>query len=390
MTAAIYKSMDSKGKQINLGIVAMPLSKSGITPLSNLIAVTYPTVGNISLITGKEAYDHFKNDERIQTSDFYVRKPTSLANNFAVRALRCICLQIKASYRLARVGSRADAWIFFLGADLLPLAVLTAKILGKKTLLLQAANYMHSSIAESGFPKITSPLFKASRLLSDRIILYSDLIEEWNFERYRKKIIIAHRHFLNFSEFVFRDNLEQRNNLVGFVGRLEPQKAILNFVEAMPRTLAKRPDVKFLIIGEGKLEDDVCALLDEHRLNSKVKRFGWIPHNELPDWLASLKLLILPSSHEGLPNIMLEAMACGTPVLASAVDAIPDVIKDGETGFLLSDNSPACIAEGIVATLSYPNLRQVAINARNLVESEFCYENVVKMWAALLRNTLER
>jgi glycosyltransferase involved in cell wall biosynthesis len=389
MTAAICKSMDSKGKKIDLGIVAMPLSKSGITPLSNLIGVTYPTVGNICLITGKEAYDHFKNDERIQTWDFYVRKPTYLANNFAIRALRCICLQIKASYRLARVGSRADVWIFFLGADLLTLAVFTAKILGKKVLLLQAANYMHSSIAESGFPKITSPLFKASRLLSDRIILYSDLIEEWTLERYRKKIIIAHRHFLNFSEFVFRDNLEQRNNLVGFVGRLEPQKAILNFVEAIPRTLAKRPDVNFLIIGEGKLEDDVSALLDEYSLQNKVTRFRWIPHDELPACLSSLKLLVLPSNHEGLPNIMLEAMACGTPVLATAVDAIPDVITDRETGFFLHENSPASIAEGIVATLSYPNLRQIVINARNLVESEFRYENVVKVWAAILCDNKE-
>jgi glycosyltransferase involved in cell wall biosynthesis len=213
------------------------------------------------------------------------------------------------------------------------------------------------------------------------------LVKQWNLERYRKKIIIAHRHFLNFDEFEFKDNLEQRSNVVGFVGRLESQKGILNFVEAMPKTLTKQKDVEFLIIGEGKLEDDVRALLDEYSLNSNVKRFGWIPHNELRDWLTRLKLLVLPSNHEGLPNVMLEAMACGTPVLATPVDAIPDVIKDEETGFFLRDNSPACIAEGIVTTLSYPNLRQIAINARSLVENKFRYENVVKTWATILCST---
>ena len=82
---------------------------------------------------------------------------------------------------------------------------------------------------------------------------------------------------------------------------------------------------------------------------------------------------------------MLEAMACGTPVLATPVGAIPDVIKDKETGFLLRDNSPACVAEGIVQALDYPHLEQLATNARNLVENRFRYEYAVKSWARVLR-----
>jgi glycosyltransferase involved in cell wall biosynthesis len=381
--------MVKKNDKPIVGIFTPPLVSGGITPLSNLIDAIYPNTTHIYLVTGKAGYDQFKEDKRIRLSKFQTSEPVHLSSHFAVSALKFLGMQIMASYKVAMVGKKVDSWIFFIGGDYFPLAILTAKILGRKVLILLSGNFLHPSVVASDFPKITSQIYKMSRLLSDRIIIYSDLITQWNLERYRKKIIIAHRHFLNFNEYEFKDNLEQRDNVVGFVGRFEPQKGILNFVEAIPKTLAKRKEVKFLIIGKGRLEDDVRALLDEYSLNSHVKRFGWIPHNELPYWLTSLKLLVLPSNHEGLPNIMLEAMACGTPVLATRVDAIPDVIKDGETGFLLRDNSPACIAEGIVSTLGYPNLRQIAINARNLVESEFRYENVVKKWATIICNTKE-
>ncbi len=99
-----------------------------------------------------------------------------------------------------------------------------------------------------------------------------------------------------------------------------------------------------------------------------------------------LKLIILPSYTEGLPNIMLEAMACGTPVLATPVGSIPDVIKDGETGFIMKNNSPECIAENVIRALNYPNLEQISLNARILVEKEYTYEKAVEKYKKVLEN----
>ena len=70
---------------------------------------------------------------------------------------------------------------------------------------------------------------------------------------------------------------------------------------------------------------------------------------------------------------MIKAMACGTPVLANAVGSIPDVINDGETGFIMENNSPECITKNILKSLQYSNLGEVINNARELIKEEFNY-----------------
>ena len=378
--------MKEKREKPKVGILTPPVSLSANTPLSNLVDVVHPNANGIYLITGDAGYQRFKDDKRVTIREFRRRKPKLFPHNLVLRALRFAYLQLDAAYNLVRVGKRVDLWIFFFGADILPVAALAARILGRRVWLLSATSTGDAYVARAHFPTAMSLLLQANCLLSNRIILYSDLMKDRNVEPYKRKITIAHRHFLNFSEFTFKNNLEQRENIVGYVGRIDVEKGILNFVEAIPKTLAKRHDLKFLIIGEGESEDAVRTSIDNYSLDEWVTVSGWIPHNELPNSLTKLKLLVLPSYAERLPNIILEAMACGTPVLATSIAAIPDIIKDKETGFLLRDNSPARIAEGIVKTLSYPNLEQVSINARKLVEKEFRYENVVKIWENVLRN----
>ena len=83
---------------------------------------------------------------------------------------------------------------------------------------------------------------------------------------------------------------------------------------------------------------------------------------------------------------MLEAMACGTPVLATPVGAIPDVIIDGKTGFIMENNSPECIAENVIRALASPDLERIAEGGRRFVEENFTFEKTVKNWKGILQS----
>jgi glycosyltransferase involved in cell wall biosynthesis len=376
--------MEANREKLDVGILTAPLAAAGITPLSSLIDVICPNAGNIYLITGKKGYDRFKNDKRVRICEFREYLLTEPRGHLAQRIFRYGKMQIQAARLLAKVGRRVDVWVFFIGADCLPLAGLAAKALGSTLLIALSGSACDVSAATSSFPGVIAILQKANFRFSDRIILYSDLVEEWNLEPYSKKVVIADRHFLNFDEFSFKNDLQERAPVVGYVGRLDAEKGVLNFVEALPKALEKRPDLRALIIGEGNLEDEIRTLVDGGPLRSKVTFKAWAPHAEIPSYLAKLKLLVLPSFTEGLPNVVLEAMACGTPVLATPVGAVPHVIKDKETGFLIRDNSPEGIAEAINESLSYPRLRETVRNARTAVEREFRYERAVEAWARAL------
>jgi glycosyltransferase involved in cell wall biosynthesis len=179
---------------------------------------------------------------------------------------------------------------------------------------------------------------------------------------------------------------DNRENTVGYIGRFSKEKGILNFVQAMQFLLKEKSSIQFLLCGSGELLREVKKSIKNENLGTNVKLRDWVPHEKIPELLNELKLLILPSYTEGLPNIMLEAMACGTPVLAMPVGAIPDIIKDGETGFLLKSNHPKHIADKIIELLNKPELlEKVSKNAYNYVRENSSYEKTLESWRKIIR-----
>ena len=368
----------------NIGVVTTPLSEAGNTPLSNLVDILCPLANDIHLITGNEGYTSFKNDKRIHT--YGVRHEMGV--NVVNRILKYIHMQLRISYKLAKTNGNVNIWIFFIGGDTLLIPMLTAKLLTKKVILVSAGSTLQSSVsANDNLSKQVKILERINRALSNRIIIYSpNLIKEWDLEKYRNKISVAHKHFLDFDQFKIKRDFDERENLVGCIGRLSGEKGTLNFVEAIPQIIKERSDVEFLIVGDGRLRNEIENYLNENNITDRVKLTGWIPHDELPDYLNELKLVVLPSYTEGLPNLMLEAMACGTPILATPVGAIPDVITDGATGFILEDNSPACVAENVIRALEHFDLETIVENARVRVEREFTYEAAVEKYRMILES----
>lgn len=232
---------------------------------------------------------------------------------------------------------------------------------------------------------IIIPLHSLSYHLADKIVVYSpNLIKEWKLENYSDKIQIAQEHVINIDIYTATTPLYDRPLQIGYIGRLSEEKGVQNFIRAIPAILNDRTDLSVLIGGEGPLKEEIESFLQEKKLTNRVKLAGWISQVDLPEYLNNLRLLILPSYTEGLPNIMLEAMTCGTPVLATSVGAIPDIIKNGETGYIIENNSPGCIAENIIQALEDPNLEKIAMNSKQMVEKEFTLKSKVKQWKRIL------
>jgi glycosyltransferase involved in cell wall biosynthesis len=178
--------------------------------------------------------------------------------------------------------------------------------------------------------------------------------------------------------------LPERESLLGYIGRLETQKGVMEFVHAIPPALEQRPDLRFLIIGTGGLEKVFEKTIGGEPWASRVTWLKWVEHDRIPHYLNQLKLTVIPSYSEGLPNLALEAMACGTPVLASPVGGIPELITDGETGFLLGGNSSTAIAQGVARAVDSPRLEIIAQQARALVEREYSLSAATRRYQAIL------
>jgi teichuronic acid biosynthesis glycosyltransferase TuaC len=124
------------------------------------------------------------------------------------------------------------------------------------------------------------------------------------------------------------------------VGHLVELKGVDIAIEA----LARVPDTTLLIAGEGSEEHKLRQLVERLGLGARVRFLGAIPQAELCDYYNAADVMVLASSREGMPNVVLEAMACGTPVLATPVGGIPELITDPIAGELMRERRPEALA----------------------------------------------
>lgn len=223
-------------------------------------------------------------------------------------------------------------------------------------------------------------LSKLANSLAYFIILYSEsLISFWELEKYRNKILIAHLHFIDFNTFTITTSLSKRSPIIGHIGRLSGEKGVQHFIQALPTILDDQQNLHVLVGGDGQLKQDIEPFLHEKEISTCVTLSGWSSHEDLPKYLNQLQLLVLPSYTEELPNIMLETMACGTPV-----GAIPNVIIAGKPGFIQENNSPECIAENVIRALNNPDIERISEKGRKLVEENVTFECAVARWKEVI------
>ncbi len=170
-----------------------------------------------------------------------------------------------------------------------------------------------------------------------------------------------------------------------FVGRLEDVKQLDRLIVALTE-LTGEPHVHLFIAGDGTQRRALTRQVRELNLQPRVTFLGKVPHNRLATYYNMADILLLPSKMEGVPMVILEALACGTPVIASAVGGIPDLITHGDNGLLLDHVSPQTIAAGVrrLATLK-PAPDRVAASV-----SQWRADTVAAHLTTLFNQLLER
>jgi L-malate glycosyltransferase len=158
--------------------------------------------------------------------------------------------------------------------------------------------------------------------------------------------------------------------LVGTISNLRPEKGYRTLLEAVPEIIRKIPQARFLIVGTGELDEELKQTVLERELAPYVAFLG--RRADIAELLGAMDLMVLPSISESLPNVVLEAMSAGCPVIASAVGGCGELIQDGVTGMLLPPGHAPAISAAVVKLLQDPHLRQrIGRAARSWAEQEF-------------------
>jgi glycosyltransferase involved in cell wall biosynthesis len=174
--------------------------------------------------------------------------------------------------------------------------------------------------------------------------------------------------------------------VVGTVTRLSPQKAPLDFVAAAAQMAARRPEVHFVVIGDGPLRAEVEAQITTEDLTARFHLTGL--RRDVPDLLHSFDVFALTSLWEGLPRVLPQAMAAGLPIVATAVDGNAEAVEDGVNGFLTPPGDPQALASALLRLLDDPSLAAEMGAAGRERSTEFSARKMVDDIAALYETLL--
>jgi colanic acid/amylovoran biosynthesis glycosyltransferase len=180
------------------------------------------------------------------------------------------------------------------------------------------------------------------------------------------------------------------------IGRLVEKKGLQYALEAVAQVITSGRAIVYDIVGDGQLRSALERLIERLGIAKSVRLLGWKNHQEVVGILESSQVLIAPSvtagdgDEEGIPNVVKEAMAMGLPVVSTQHAGIPELVTDGESGFLVPERSVDALAERIMYLCDHPEIwPQMSRAARRKVEAEFdigrLSKDLVALYAALIK-----
>ena len=175
--------------------------------------------------------------------------------------------------------------------------------------------------------------------------------------------------------------------IVGFVGRLAPEKGLRILIQAAEGILRAQPDVKLVLVGEGPEREELQTLVSQSGLEKSVIFLG--QRSDLPDVYASFDIFVLPSLIEAMPMTVLEAMAAGKPIIASRVGGVPKMISDQESGILVEPGDVSDLKAALTQLLQRPETaRQFGKRASEVVQARFSSDSMARRYLSVYQKVL--
>jgi len=190
---------------------------------------------------------------------------------------------------------------------------------------------------------------------------------------------------VNTTKFVPISDLH-RENLILFVGSLIKRKGVRYLLEAMQRVIRNFPEYRLVIVGDGPEKKDLIQHASNLGLSAHVDFVGFQAQDRVRSFMQRARLLVLPSLEEGMGVVLVEAMACGTPVVASWVDGIRDVVTS-DVGILVPPADSERLAEGICEILADPvRWKRYSRNARDRAVTYYEWDVIVEKFINLYKS----
>ncbi len=289
--------------------------------------------------------------------------------------------QVIVAIRILRERKRISIGILFVGATCFTLPVLVLKALRIPVILIAPGSAAKAAycILRSEYGALGSLVAAPFRVLEETNYRLADTIvteapsiaEELGLGKFKPKLLSEGALAVDVSSFKPMTKISEREDVIGFCGRLSSEKGFGCLVDSLREILERLPTVRVHIVGDGHLHGYLLEQLRGPIAARRIRLDSWIPKSQLPAYFNSIKLLVVPSFTEGMPLAPLEAMACGTLVLASSVGGLPSAIQHERNGFLLESNAPNRIADSVISVLARPDLEKISVEAVEHVRKSY-------------------
>lgn len=243
---------------------------------------------------------------------------------------------------------------------------------------LNALAYRLAHVVLANASSVRALVLAHHRLSPHRVVTVPNFIEDSSFTRPSSDVL---------DEMRERFGLRRGGPVIGCIANLRAVKGHEVLIDAFAEVVRSIPGVQLVLVGEGSRREAIQRQASDRGVADRVHMVGHQPSRPSPCWIFDVAVL---SSHgEGFPNALLEAMACGRPVVATRVGGVPDVVRDGETGRLVARGRADEMSAALIDLLQSPGrVSQLGAAGRRVAEREFSEAIVMGALDELYRSKL--